>query len=194
MDYSKTGSLIRSLRKEKNLTQQQLADRIHVSDKAVSKWERGMGCPDVSLLPELSDVLGIDLEALLSGDLDANPIVGGNMKKLKFYVCPDCGNLLTSTAETAISCCSKKLVALNLQKAEDGGHLAVEQIEHDYYVSSEHEMTREHHIAFVAFLTGDLLILKKLYPEWNLQVRIPDIGHGMLVWFCTRHGLYYQVV
>ena len=47
MDNEKTGRLIRDLRTEKGLTQAQLAQLIHVSDKAVSKWERGLGCPDV---------------------------------------------------------------------------------------------------------------------------------------------------
>ena len=50
MDYTKTGRLIRMLRREKGLTQLQLAQKLHVSDKAVSKWERGLGGPDVSLM------------------------------------------------------------------------------------------------------------------------------------------------
>ena len=53
MDCEKTGKLIRRLRQEKGYTQAGLADRLHVSDKAVSKWERGLGCPDISLLPQL---------------------------------------------------------------------------------------------------------------------------------------------
>ena len=54
MDLSKVGKLIYTLRKEKDMTQKQVADLMHISDKAISKWERGLGCPDVSLLPELS--------------------------------------------------------------------------------------------------------------------------------------------
>ena len=57
MNYEKTGALIRALRREKGLTQRQLAGMIQVSDKAVSKWERGQGCPDVSLVGKLSGVL-----------------------------------------------------------------------------------------------------------------------------------------
>ena len=57
MDYEKIGGLIRSLRTQQALTQLQLAGRIGVSDKAVSKWERGQGCPDVSLLPRLAQIL-----------------------------------------------------------------------------------------------------------------------------------------
>ena len=80
MDCAKIGKLICSLRKEQQLTQQQLADRMNISDKTVSKWERGLGCPDVSLLPELSGILGVNLEEFLSGELNANDLVGGNMK------------------------------------------------------------------------------------------------------------------
>ena len=102
MDCTKTGGLIRALRREKGLTQLQLAEKLRVSDKAVSKWERGCGCPDVSLLPELSGILGVELEKLLSGELDVNDPVGGNMKNLKFYVCPDCGNITTASEEAAV--------------------------------------------------------------------------------------------
>jgi len=194
MDSMKIGKLIHSLRKEMKLTQQQLADCLDISDKAVSKWERGLGCPDVSLLPGLSVILGVNLEALLSGELDANDLAGGNMKRIKFYVCPICGNLLTSTAEAAVSCCGKKLQTMELHKAEEGEKLSVEIIENDYFISSDHEMTREHYIAFVALLTGDSIMLRKQYPEWDVQSRIPCFGHGMLVYYCTRHGLLYQLV
>jgi len=194
MDCAKIGKLIYTLRKEKKLTQRQMADRMNISDRAVSKWERGLGCPDVSLLPELSEILGVDLEELLSGKLDIRDLVGGNMKKLKFYVCPTCGNLLTATADAAVSCCGKKLQLLAPRKAEDAEKLSVEEVEDDYFISSDHEMTREHYIAFVALLTGGSVLLRKQYPEWNLQTRIPRFDHGMLVWYCTRHGLQYQMI
>lgn len=194
MDCIKIGNLIRKLRREKGLTQLALADKMNISDKAVSKWERGLGCPDVSLLPELSGILGVDLAGLLSGELDANDPVGGNMKKLKFYICPDCGNIITATAEAAVSCCGKKLAAQTPEKAAEGEKLKAEVIENDYFISSDHEMTKEHYIPFVAFLTGDTLLLRKLYPEWDLQTRLPVIGHGTLAWYCTRHGLKYQLI
>jgi len=194
MDCAKIGKLIYSLRKEKQLTQQQLADCMNISDKAVSKWERGLGCPDVSLLPELSEILGVNLEILLSGKLDANELVGGNMKKLKFYVCPVCGNLFTATEEATISCCGKKLQIMELHKAVESKKLSVERVENDYFISTDHEQTREHYISFVALLTGDSIMLRKQYPEWDVQTRIPVFGYGMLVWYCTRHGLQYQLI
>ncbi|HEX3017856.1 MAG TPA: helix-turn-helix domain-containing protein [Caproicibacter sp.] len=194
MDCAKIGKLIQSLRKEQQLTQQQLADRMNISDKAISKWERGLGCPDVSLLPELSGIFGVNLEELLSGELSANDLVGGNMKKLQFYVCPNCGNLLTATADAAVSCCGKTLRPLVPQKAEETEKLSVEIIENDYFISTDHEMTKGHYIAFVALLTGDSIMLRKQYPEWNMQTNIPCFAHGMLVWYCTRHGLFYQMI
>jgi desulfoferrodoxin (superoxide reductase-like protein) len=116
------------------------------------------------------------------------------MKKLQFYVCPNCGNLLTATADATVSCCGKTLKPLHLRKAEETEKLSVEVIENDYFISTDHEMTREHYIAFVALLTGDSIMLRKQYPEWNLQTRIPRFAHGVLIWYCTRHGLFYQMV
>ena len=192
MDQIKTGGLIRALRTQKGLTQKALAEAVGVGDKAVSKWERGLGCPDVSLLPELSRVLGVWLEALLSGQIDANDQERGNMKKLNFYVCPDCGNLIIAAVESGVSCCGRTLLPLEPQKPEEP--LSVEKIDGSWFISSPHPMTKEHYVSFVALLTGDTLFLRRLYPEWDLQTRIPCFGHGLLLWYCTRHGLFRQLV
>ena len=111
MDCENIGKLIYTLRKQKALTQKQLEDLMNISDKAISKWERGQGCPDVSLLPELSQLLGVNIEGLLAGEIALNETPGGNMKKIKFYVCPQCNNLITATGDAGISCCGKKAVA-----------------------------------------------------------------------------------
>ena len=137
MDQTKTGGLIRALRTQKGLTQKALAEAIGVGDKAVSKWERGLGCPDVSLLPEISRVLGVGLETLLSGSLDANDQERGNMKKLNFYVCPDCGNLITAATGAGVSCCGRTLLPLEPQKPEEP--LSVEKIDDSWFVSSPHD-------------------------------------------------------
>ena len=192
MDQTKTGGLIRALRTQKGLTQKALAETVGVGDKAVSKWERGLGCPDVSLLPELSRVLGVGLETLLTGRLDANDQERGNMKKLNFYVCPDCGNLITAATEVGVSCCGRTLLPLEPQKPEDP--LSVEKIDDSWFVSSPHPMTKDHYISFVALLTGDTLFFRRLYPEWDLQTRIPAFGHGILLWYCTQHGLFRQII
>lgn len=193
MDPIKTGRLIRTMRVEKGLTQQQLAKRLHVGDKAVSKWERGAGCPDISLLPLLADTLGIGLEGLLAGELEINESTGGNMKHTQFYVCPDCGNIVTASAEAALSCCGRPLTTLEPQKAEKFHCLTIEPVENELFITSNHAMEKEHYIAFLALLQGDSVLLRRLYPEWDLQVRIPA-AHGRLLWYCTQHGLFYQNV
>ncbi|BDC94442.1 Flagellar motor switch protein FliM [Treponema bryantii] len=69
MDAQRTGKLINYLRSKKGITQKELANLINVSDKAVSKWERGDGCPDVGTLPALAQALGTDVDSLLKGEL-----------------------------------------------------------------------------------------------------------------------------
>ena len=194
MDQKKVGALIRALRRVKNLTQRALAERLGLSDKAVSKWERGLGCPDISLLPDLSAALDVDLAQMLSGGLKSNDFVGGNMKKAKFYVCPVCGNLTLCTGNASVSCCGRTLEALEPKKADDTQKLKVEVIENDWYITSDHPMTKENYISFVAFATGGQMNLMKQYPEWDLQVRLQKRGHGMLYWYASDLGLMYQLL
>ena len=68
MDKEKTGQLITELRKEKGLTQRQLADALNVTDKAVSKWERGLSFPDISMLEPISELLGVSIMEILAGE------------------------------------------------------------------------------------------------------------------------------
>lgn len=68
MDNQKLGIFITELRKEKGLTQAQLAQKLNVTDKAVSKWERGVGFPDIKLLEPLADVLDISLLELMNSE------------------------------------------------------------------------------------------------------------------------------
>jgi len=68
MDYYKIGQFIADRRKKLNLTQKQLGEKLNVTDKAVSKWERGLGCPDVSILGELSEILEVGIGEILNGE------------------------------------------------------------------------------------------------------------------------------
>ena len=160
MDCVKVGKLLYDLRKEKNMTQKQVAELMNISDKTISKWERGLGCPDVSLLPELSQIFGVSIDGILSGELNQNPVVGGNMRRLKFFVCSQCGNIMTATGDATVSCCGKTLEALVPQKAEDGHLLSIEPVEDELYVTSDHEMTKGHYITFIAYVTGDTVYLE----------------------------------
>ena len=70
MDNIQTGKLIAELRKKQGLTQQQLADKLNLSNKTISKWESGNGSPDISNLPILAEALGISVDELLKGELN----------------------------------------------------------------------------------------------------------------------------
>lgn len=104
-----TGDTIKKLREKKELTQKQLAEKLTVTDKAVSKWETGRGFPDISLLSELAGALSVSVPELLTGDIAANANVSANMKRSKFYVCPICGNVIHAMGEGAFSCCGIRL-------------------------------------------------------------------------------------
>lgn len=190
MDNSKIGKLINQLRKEKAMTQKQLADLLMISDRTVSKWERGLGCPEVSLLRELSVILGVNLDKLLQGNLEPNAVDGGNMKKLKFYVCPSCGNIITATGEAEISCCGLRMNALTAKQADNGHQLTVLPVENDYYITFDHEMQKDHYLSFVAYVSYDRILLVKLYPEQSGEVRFPKMNGGMLYYGCSQHGLF----
>lgn len=192
MDYEKTGRLIKQLRLEKKLTQKQLAESLGVSDKAVSKWETGKGFPDISLFSTLSEIFGADIQNLLNGNLNKNEKENGNMKKMKFYVCEDCGNIITATSEATVSCCGKKLSPLTPRAAAEDEMLKIENIDGNLYISSDHPMTKEHYISFVAYCGDSSAMIFKQYPEWNLQVTLPSFRMGKLVWYCNKCGLLYQ--
>lgn len=194
MQNNKVGNLIRTLRLEKNMTQKQLADKMNISDKAVSKWERGLGLPDISLISELTDLLGIDIPNLLVGDMTPNDFVNGNMKNTKYFVCPTCHNITLCTGIAEVSCCGKKLTFLTMKKAKESEKLTVQVVENDWFIMSDHPMTKEHYISFVAIVNGDRIQIIKQYPEWNLNVYVPKGGHEMLIWYCTEHGLFYQLL
>lgn len=75
MNYDKIGSFIQQKRKDKGLTQKQLAEKLGVTDRAISKWERGQGCPDVSILEILSKELGCSILELLKGREIENEVI-----------------------------------------------------------------------------------------------------------------------
>ena len=189
MDCSKVGKLILALRKEKGMTQKALADAMNISDRTISKWERGIGCPDVSLLGDLSAILGVNIEKILSGDLEPNDKDGGNMKRIKFYVCPDCGNILFSTGESEISCCGRKLSPLVPQKEDPEHKIQTEEIENDFYITLRHEMSKQHYITFAAYVTWDRVLLVKMYPEQSAELRFPKMHGGEFYICCSKHGL-----
>lgn len=190
MDCMKVGKLIYGLRTEKGLTQKQLADAMNISDKTISKWERGLGCPDVSLLHELSEALEVNIEKILMGDLEENNVDGGNMNRIKFYTCPACGNVITSTGEAEISCCGRKRIPLIPKPSDETHHLNVAVVEDDYYITFSHEMSKTHYLSFIAYVSFDRVQLIKLYPEQSGEARFPKQYGGKIFFGCNQHGLW----
>ena len=194
MDQEKIGGIIKTLRKDKGMTQLELALCLNVTDRAVSKWERGLGCPDVSLLTKLSEIFSVDIGSIIDGDMDENEKRSGNMKKTKFYVCPICGNIITASENTNVSCCGRKLEGLEEKKNLDE-EMKIERVDGtELYISSSHPMTKDDYISFFSYVTSDSLLLKKLYPEWGVDIRFPWLGHGKIMWYSEKEGLKYKLI
>lgn len=141
-----------------------------------------------------SYILDVDIWKLSIGDFTKTDFVGGNMKNTKYYVCPMCNNISICTGEAEVSCCGRKLEHMPMQKADENNKLSVEVVEDEWFITTNHPMTKERYISFVAFATGDRIQIIRQYPEWNMQLRIPKRGHGMLIWYCIEHGLFYQLL
>ena len=181
---------IRALRDRKALTQKQLAEKLCISDKTISKWETGKGLPDISLLEDLARVLGVSLTELMTGDLQTNENRSANLRRMGFYVCPVCGNVITAVGKGSFSCCG---IPLPLQEAqpEDNAHtITVEPVEDEICVTIAHPMTKSHYISFIAWVSNDRAELVKLYPEQDITVRFKKRGHGTVYAYCNRDGLF----
>ena len=190
MDQYVTGETIRTLREKAGYTQVQLAEKICVSDKTVSKWETGKGYPDISLLEPLAEALKVSITELLSGNLITNNNVSANMLRSKFYVCPVCGNIIHSVGESLVQCNGVTLVPEEPAKPDETHNIKVERIEDEYYVSVEHEMTKNHYISFIAAVSDDGIQLKKIYPESAAEARFRINGVRKFYCYCNRDGLF----
>ena len=185
-----TSAAIKALREKQNLTQAELADRIGVSSKTISKWETAKGLPDISLLQPLAQALNISVIELMNGEPIINKNVSGKMLRSKFHVCPLCGNVIHSTGNSVISCCGIILPGLEAEEGDDLHSMCIEGVEDEHFISIPHPMTKQHYISFVAFVTSDRVQLVKLYPEGNAETRLQLRGFGILYWYCNRHGLF----
>ena len=185
-----TGAVIRRLRDANKMTQEELAEKIHVSSKAVSKWETGAGFPDVSLLEPLAEALGISVIELLSGEDVQNRNRASNMLKGRFYVCPVCGNIVRSVGDAVVSCCGITLPPQEAEAPDEEHAVRVETLEDEYYVTLAHPMTKEHYISFLAAVSDQGLQFVKLYPEGNAEAYFKRSRVRKLCAFCNRHGLF----
>lgn len=187
-----TGAAVKALREKRGYTQKQLAERLSVSDKAVSKWETGRGLPDITLIEPLARALGVSLTELLSGDCMENRNRAGNLVRGKFYVCPVCGNVIFASGEGSFSCCGVALPPLDAEEPDKAHAFTVESVEDEWYVTVAHPMSKAHHLSFLAIVSGNRLEQLKLYPEQSAAGRFKPVPGGVLYAFCNRHGLFAQ--
>ncbi len=190
MDRYVTGTVIRRLREQKQLTQEKLAERLFVSDKAVSKWETGKGFPDVSLLEPLAKVLDISLIELLSGEDVRNRNRSANVARSFFYICPVCGNILQSIGEAVVSCCGITLPPLDSEEPDEEHRINVEISEDEYFVTVDHPMQKDHFITFLAAVSDHGVQFVKLYPEWGASARFRTDRILRFCVCCNRHGMF----
>ena len=184
-----TGAVIKRLRESKGITQAELADKIGVSSKAVSKWETAKGLPDISLIEPLSNALGVSVMELMSGDTVKNLNVSSNILKSRFYVCPVCGNIIRTTGDAVVCCCGITLPPLEAEETDTEHSIDMEKVEDESFVTIHHSMTKTLYISFIAYLTSDRVQFIKLYPEGNAEGRFKLYGSGFLYIYCNKHGL-----
>lgn len=189
-----TGKIIKELREKQNFTQIELANMINVSDKTVSKWETGRGLPDISLIEALSKALKVSVIELMNGEYIINKNKSCNMLKSKFCVCPICGNIIHTMGENLNSCCGINLPILEAEPENENHIINCKVVENEYYVFINHDMTKEHNISFIAYITADRCEIQKLYPEQNAEARFLNRGKGIIYIYCNKDGLIKKII
>jgi len=190
MNQYVTGAVIRELREKNHMTQWELAEKLCVSDKAVSKWETAKGYPDITLLDPIAKVFGVSVAELMSGNAVNNVNVSANMMRSKFYVCPVCGNSFHCMGEAVIHCHGVQLMPLTAEEVDEHHGISVEVVEDEYFVRIDHDMTKKHYISFIAALSYDKIQLVKLYPEGNPECRFKINGVKKIYFYCNKDGLF----
>ena len=190
MNIYVTGTVIKKLREKNRMTQLQLAQKLGVSDKTVSKWETFKGYPDITLLEPVAEAFRISVTELITGNTILNANVSANMMRSKFYVCPVCGNVIHSMGEAAVHCHGILLTPLEAESTDERHMVFIERAEDEYYVRIDHSMTKEHYISFVAAASSDGMQMVKLYPEGNAETRLKIRGVRRIFFYCNRDGLF----
>lgn len=146
--------------------------------------------PDVSLLKDISALYDVDIEKILDANLEEKGVEVGNMKRMKFIRCAHCGNIFWSTGGGEISCCGRKLIPLVAQDMDAAHDAKIEEIDNEYFVTFDHEMTKEHYIVFAALVSWDRATVVRLYPEQSGELRLPRQRRGELYLCCNKDGLF----
>lgn len=182
------------MREKKGLTQAELADMLGVSSKAVSKWETAKGLPDITLIEPIANALSVSVTELMTGNTVINKNISSNILRSKFYVCPLCGNIIRTTGDAVINCCGIALTALEAEDADDEHRIIIEKVEDEHFITIHHDMTKEHFVSFIAYLTFDRVQFVKFYPEGNAETRLSLRGGGEIYFYCNKHGLMKKKV
>ena len=190
MDRYLTGATIKGLRESQGLTQAQLADRLSVSDKAVSKWETGAGYPDITLLEPIAAALRVSVAELLSGAAVQNANVSANMLKSCLYVCPVCGNSIHAMGEAHVSCHGISLPPLAPEPVDEGHAIRVSCEGGELFVQADHAMSKLHHVVFLVAMSPDCVQIARLYPEGPAEAHFKRSGVSDLYLYCNRDGLF----
>lgn len=190
MNQYVTGAVIKKLREKAKITQLQLAEKIGVSDKTISKWETGKGYPDITLLEPIANALSVSISELISGNTVHNSNVSANMLRSVFYVCPVCGNVIHGIGEAVIYCHGVLLQPEEPDETDEKHKIFVERAEDEYYVQIEHEMTKNHYISFIAAASSDRMQMVKLYPEGEAEARFKLSEVKKIYFYCNRSGLF----
>lgn len=190
MNQYVTGAVIKELREKNHMTQLQLADKLGVSDKTVSKWETAKGYPDITLLEPIADAFSISVTELISGNTVYNSNVSANVLKSRFYICPICGNVIHSMGEAVIHCHGVLMTAAEPEETDENHKIFIQRVEDEYFVHIEHDMTKTHFISFIAAVSSDSIQMVKLYPEGNAQARFKIRGVKRILFYCNRDGLF----
>ncbi len=178
-----TGTTIKRLREKSCMTQAELAEKINVSSKTVSKWKTAKGLLDITLIEPLAGALGVSVMELMSGNTVINGNVSTNMLRSEFYACSVCGNVIHACGCAAISCCGITLMPLEAEMCDD-----------EHFLTVRHDMTKQHYISFIAFLSADRYHIVKLYPEGNAQTRMNICGGGYVYFYCNKYGLFKKKI
>lgn len=187
MNALKIGRLIRKLRLEKNLSQAQLAEKLNLSPKTISKWETGRGCPDSSSWADLSEILGTDIKSIMEGKLEKKEEDIGKLSRAHFYICPHCKNIVFSSSHLDSICCSKHLEKEGLSGKKIS--LTYEKIGQEVNIYLDHPMEKDNYILFIALVKDDISLIKRLYPEGENKLFLPYIKRADLYAYSTSMGL-----
>ena len=189
MDFIK-GNVIKELRIKNNMTQKDLASELGVSDKTISKWETQKGLPDIGMIEDLAKALKVSITELFTGNVISNENLSANMRKVSFYVCPVCGNVISAIGEGNYSCHGILLPKAEVEELDEAHAIHIEEIDGEYYVTMQHDMTKKHSVSFFAYVTSNVFQMIKLYPEQMAESRFMKRGHGIVYGYCNRHGLF----